>query len=339
MDRMADGLPEGLRSATPSLFVRELDTAPAIATCMASLPRQQTLAESVSVSGFGFFTNADVTATFHPASEDTGILFVRSDLPGRPEIPATIAYAVERHRRTALGRDNAHVELTEHILAALAGLEIDNCLVELDGPEPPGGDGSAKHFVDALLAAGIVEQSQPAAIFEIPRRMVVTLGDARIVAEPNDSPLANRLARRRGLQVNTGSRYALNLQYDLDFGADSPINRQSARYEVTPETFANEIGGARTFILESEINSLRALGYGEKVTMSDLLVFGEEGVIDNVLRADNECARHKLLDCVGDFALMGARISGKIWANRSGHAANRELIRQLVASRGARQAA
>lgn len=306
---------------------------------MASLPRQQTLAESVSVPGFGFFTNADVTATFHPASEDTGILFVRSDLPDRPEIPATIDHAVERHRRTALGRGEAHVELTEHILAALAGLGIDNCLVELDGPEPPGGDGSAKHFVEALLSAGIVEQSQPAAIFEISQRMIVTLGDARLVAEPNDSPLANRLARRRGFQVGTTPRYAMTLQYDLDYGDESPIGSQSARFNVTPETFATEIAEARTFILESEINSLRALGYGEKVTTRDLLVFGEKGVIDNVLRADNECARHKLLDCVGDFALLGARISGRIWANRSGHAANRELIRQLVASRGARQAA
>ena len=137
---------------------------------MTSLPKQRTLAQPAVVSGFGFFTNADVTARFLPAEPDTGVLFVRSDLPERPEIPATIAYAVERHRRTALEHRGASVELTEHLLAALAGLWIDNCIVELDGPEPPGGDGSARHFVEALLAAGIVEQEQLAAVFGVPAR-------------------------------------------------------------------------------------------------------------------------------------------------------------------------
>ena len=306
---------------------------------MTSLPRQRTLAESVSVAGFGFFTNADVTARFHPAADDTGILFVRADLPGRPEIPATIEHAVERHRRTALERGEAHVELTEHILAALAGLTIDNCLIELDGPEPPGGDGSARHFVEALLGAGIVEQEQPAAVFEVPRRIVVTAGASRIVAEPNASPLAKRLSRRRGDVLADGPRYPLRLRYELDYGAETPIGEQMAEYAVTPEVFASEIAGARTFIQESEIAALRDAGYGEKVTAADLIVFGETGVIDNVLRADNECARHKLLDCLGDFALIGGRLAGRITATRTGHAANREFVRQLAGVRGMRRAA
>lgn len=306
---------------------------------MTSLPKQRTLAQPAVVTGFGFFTNADATARFLPAEPDTGILFVRGDLPERPEIPATIAYAVDRHRRTALEHRGAAVELTEHLLAALAGLWIDNCIVELDGPEPPGGDGSARHFVDALLAAGIVEQEQPAAIFGVSAATTVTLPDAAgsIVATPFAAPLAARIKRDRTAVDPTASRCVL--RYELDYGDDSPIPRQSAEYALTPETFAAEIAGARTFILETEIESLRGRGYGTRVTSADLLVFGKNGVIDNALRADNECARHKLLDCIGDFALIGGRLSGRFTASQTGHAANRELVRRLVAGRTARRAA
>ncbi|HEX6985175.1 MAG TPA: UDP-3-O-acyl-N-acetylglucosamine deacetylase, partial [Planctomycetaceae bacterium] len=108
---------------------------------------------------------------------------------------------------------------------------------------------------------------------------------------------------------------------------------------LTPETFASEIAGARTFVLESEVAALRQRGYGEKVTSADLLVFGKDGVIGNVLRADNECARHKLLDCVGDFALIGGRLAGRFAASRTGHAANRDLIRRLAAGHAGRKAA
>lgn len=306
---------------------------------MTSLPRQRTLAQTTDVSGFGFFTNADATVRFHPAESDTGILFVRSDLPGRPEIPATIGYAVERHRRTALEHNGATVELTEHLLAALAGLWIDNCIVELDGPEPPGGDGSARHFVDALLEAGIVEQDQPAAVFGVPAPVTVTLpeGNGSVCARPFAAPLAARIRRDRSSE--TASRPHCRLRYELDYGDGSPIPRQSAEYTLTPETFAAEIASARTFILESEIAALKERGYGTRVTSADLLVFGNEGAIGNSLRADNECARHKLLDCIGDFALIGGRLTGRFSASRTGHAANRELIRRLVADRSMRNAA
>jgi UDP-3-O-[3-hydroxymyristoyl] N-acetylglucosamine deacetylase len=303
---------------------------------MTSLPKQRTLARPAAVSGVGFFTNADVTVRLLPAEPDTGVLFVRSDLPGRPEIPATIAYAVDRHRRTALEHNGAAVELTEHLLAALAGLWIDNCIVEIDGPEPPGGDGSAKHFADALLEAGSVEQGQPAALFAVPQRIdVISEDSGPLRAEPFAAPLAGRIGRgRNGAET---SRYLL--RYVLDYGPGSPIPPQSAEYLLTPETFASEIAGARTFILESEIAALRERGYGKKVTSADLLVFGKSGVVGNALRADNECARHKLLDCIGDFALAGGRLAGRFIASRTGHAANRELVRRLTAGRGTRRAA
>lgn len=270
--------------------------------------------------------------------EDVGVIFARTDLPGAPEIPATIDHAVERHRRTALARGTAHVELTEHVLAALFGLSVDNCLVELDGPEPPGGDGSCRHFVEAILEAGIIDQEQPAAVFEIPHALEVVDGPARIIAEPHQSPLAGLMRRRRGAEQNA-PRYPLGIRYELDYGPDSPIEQQSAEYNLDPETFPVEIAGARTFVLESEIAALRAAGYGEKVTEKDLLVFGESGVISQSLRADNECARHKLLDCLGDFALVGSRLVGRVSAVRSGHALNRRFIRQLAGMAGKRRAA
>ncbi|MBA3313441.1 MAG: UDP-3-O-acyl-N-acetylglucosamine deacetylase [Planctomycetota bacterium] len=303
---------------------------------MTNLPKQRTIVRPATVAGFGFFTNADVTVTFLPAEPDAGITFVRTDLPDRVEIPATIAFAVERHRRTALHKNGTVVELTEHVLAALAGLEIDNCVVELTGPEPPGCDGSARHFVDALLDAGIVEQDRFAAVFGVPEPTIVRSADgsAMVAARPFSAPLAGRIGRIKSV---ASSRCVI--RYELDYGADSPIAPQSAEFTLTPEIFATEIAGARTFILESEIASLRSLGYGQKVTEEDLLVFGKSGVIGNVLRDDNECARHKLLDCIGDFALIGGRITGRFNACRSGHALNRELVRGLLAERVARRAA
>jgi UDP-3-O-acyl N-acetylglucosamine deacetylase len=302
---------------------------------MTSLPQQRTIARPVDVAGYGFFTNADVTARFLPAEPDTGILFVRGDLPERTEIPATIACAVERHRRTALEHRGAAVELTEHLLAALAGLWIDNCVVELDGPEPPGGDGSARHFVDALLEAGIVEQDQPAAVFDVPAAISMTLAGGSIEAAPFAAPLAIHM--KRGTRPASGAR--CRIRYELDYGADSPVKRQSAEFELTPNVFAREIASMRTFILESEIEALRSQGYGKRVTTADLLVFGNDGVVGNELRAENECARHKLLDCIGDFALIGGRLAGRFSAVRSGHAANRDLIRRLAGAHKQRRAA
>lgn len=279
---------------------------------MSNPPRQRTIRRPAAVAGFGFFTNADVTVRFLPAEPDAGVTFVRADLPGRPEIPATIAHAVDRQRRTALERGGASVELTEHLLAALAGLAIDNCRVELDGPEPPGGDGSARHFVEALAEAGIVEQDRPAKVFAVRTPVAVSgEGGSYVAAEPLDLTTCR-------------------LRYDLDYGPGSPVGRQSAEYVLTPETFAAEVAGARTFVLESEVAALRSAGYGAKVSAADLLVFGKDGVVGNVLRADNECARHKLLDCIGDFALTGGRLAGRFHAVRTGHAANRELVRRLL---------
>ncbi|MEX2287706.1 MAG: UDP-3-O-acyl-N-acetylglucosamine deacetylase [Planctomycetaceae bacterium] len=273
---------------------------------------QQTIAGPAEISGVGFFTGADVTLRFLPAAAGHGIAFQRTDRPGTAPIPAIIAYAVPRRRRTAIEHQGVAVEMTEHVLAALAGLRIDNCLVELNAPEPPGCDGSSRAFAEALLEAGIVVQDEPRTVhvIESPFRVGEDVDRAEIAARPL-------------------SRGTLAISYHLDYGPRSPIPPQTLTVEISPETFVNELAFARTFVLESEVEALRAQGHGTRISARDLLVFGPDGVIDNQLRADDECVRHKILDCLGDFALLGCDIHGHVSAYRSGHQLNRELIHRL----------
>ena len=277
--------------------------------------RQQTLAHSVWTDGIGFITGADVRVYFHAAAPNHGIRFLRTDVPGSKAIPARIEYAIPRERRTAISMDGVTVELTEHVMAALAGLEIDNCLVELNAAEPPGCDGSSQAFVEALLKAGLVEQDAFCSHVAVEQSCVVPGKNSKIEAEPESSG-------------------KLIIGYSLDYGPGSPIPAQERSFEITRETFINEIAFARTCILEEEIEALRALGYGKRTNASDLLIFGKNGVVGNELRAADECARHKILDCIGDFALCGATLSGRFHADRSGHQMNREMVRALQNQHG-----
>ncbi|VAX40501.1 UDP-3-O-[3-hydroxymyristoyl] N-acetylglucosamine deacetylase [hydrothermal vent metagenome] len=277
---------------------------------------ENTIQHSVEVGGVGFFTNSDITVRFHPAPPLHGISFSRIDLPGSKPIPALLEYAVFRERRTALQREEAVVELTEHVLAALAGLQIDNCLIEIDAPELPGGDGSAMLFVNALLQAGKVNQQVPRKMYLVEQKTKVSSNDsnATVVATPN---------RQNNLQIS----------YTLDYGQNSPVPSHAVTLNITPETFINEIAFARTFVLEKEVAYLKAAGYGKQTTARDLLVFKEDGsVIDNSLHRPDECARHKILDCIGDFALMGCDIHGTFQAIQSGHQLNREMVNVLQKS-------
>jgi UDP-3-O-acyl N-acetylglucosamine deacetylase len=279
-----------------------------------SVRRQRTISRPAAVSGFGFLTGAPVTVRFLPAEEDFGIAFQRIDLPGTPPIPARLDFVVPRQRRTAISRQGATVEMVEHVMAALAGLQIDNCLVQIDGPEPPGCDGSSLDFVRALLEAGIVDQSAP-------KPLLVIAQEARVYGERDDSQiLASPVARR-----------TLVITFELDYGPRSPIRPQQLTIEFSPELFVTNLAFARTFLLESEAEALRRQGYGSKVTEKDLLIFGAQGVIGNSLRAVDECVRHKVLDCVGDFALMGCDVHGHFRAYRSGHALNHAICRQVAA--------
>ena len=274
---------------------------------------QQSIRVSAEVAGVGFLTGKDVSLRFHPAAANHGIAFVRSDCPGSKPIPARIEYTVPRQRRTAIERDGVVVELTEHVLAALAGLQVDNCLVEIDACEPPGMDGSASDFAEALLQAGIVKQDEPRELLAIEKSRMVSSEDGK-----------------SDVAVAPTSEAVLTIGYRLDYGPDSPIPPQTFILEITPESFVEELAFARTFVLESEVEALKAQGYGSRTTGRDLLVFRADGqIIDNQMRTPDECARHKVLDCLGDFALMGCDIHGQFDAFRSGHELNRDLVRHI----------
>jgi UDP-3-O-[3-hydroxymyristoyl] N-acetylglucosamine deacetylase len=271
---------------------------------------QRTIARPAEVRGTGFLTGASIRLRFLPAPPSCGVVFVRTDLRPRAEIAARVTRVTGTHRRTTLGHEPARIGLVEHVLAALAGLRIDNCFVELDAPEPPGLDGSARAFVDALLGAGIVRQTEQRPVWCPGEPVVLRVDGATLAIHPADPG-------------------TLTLSYFLDYGPRAPIVRQVHTQVLTPSTFASELAPCRTFILESEADELRRQGIGARTTVSDLLVFGPHGPIDNRLRFANEPARHKVLDLVGDLSLLGADLCGHVVAYRSGHPLNVELVRAL----------
>ncbi|MBI3865367.1 MAG: UDP-3-O-acyl-N-acetylglucosamine deacetylase [Planctomycetia bacterium] len=273
---------------------------------------QQTIARAAVVAGVGFLTGADIRLRFLPAAAGHGVAFLRTDKLCAPPIPALVSYTIPRARRTAIARCGIVVEMVEHVLAALAGLRIDNCLVELDGPEPPGCDGSSQAFVESLLDAGIVDLGTSRDRLELRQKVVVQ-------GEEADQTVC-------GSPADDGQ---LHIRYSLDYGADSPIQSQNYEVAVTPQNFIDQIAFARTFLLEHEAHALRSQGYGKRTTPRDLLIFGKEGVIDNALRCPDECARHKILDCIGDLALAGCDLSGAVDARRSGHQLNAEFVRRV----------
>jgi UDP-3-O-[3-hydroxymyristoyl] N-acetylglucosamine deacetylase/3-hydroxyacyl-[acyl-carrier-protein] dehydratase len=201
--------------------------------------------------------------------------------------------------------------MVEHVMAALAGLRIDNCTIEINSPETPGCDGSSRAFVEALGQAGTVELDRPRETLVIDRPVAVHEGGAVLAAHP-------------------GPGEGLVLSYNLDYGPSSPIGSQSYFVDVSPETFRDELATSRTFLLETEAQALRAAGIGARTRPSDLLIFGPKGVIDNTLRYPDECARHKILDMVGDLALLDKDLSGHVVAHRSGHQLNAVLVRKLI---------
>ena len=278
--------------------------------------QQRTLGKPVAVWGTGFLTGATVHLRFLPAPPCSGVVFVRTDLTPRVEIPAHIDQVTGTKRRTTLGQPPAQIGLVEHVLAALAGLRIDNCRVELDAPEPPGLDGSAQQFVQVLQEAGTVLQPARRELWRVASPIVLTAGTATLALHP-------------------ATDNELTLSYFLDYGPQSPIARQVHTQTLTPAAFTRDIAPCRTFILESEAEELRRQGLGARTTAADLLVFGPRGPIDNQLRFANEPSRHKVLDMVGDLALLGVDLAGHVVACRSGHPLNVELVRTLHQQRAA----
>jgi UDP-3-O-[3-hydroxymyristoyl] N-acetylglucosamine deacetylase len=273
--------------------------------------RQQTIARPASVEGIGYITGKHVRLRFVPAPVSSGVCFVRTDLGPDAAVAAEVHNVVGTNRRTTLGKSPIGVGLVEHVLAALSGLRIDNCRIELDAPEPPGMDGSAQDFVHALRSAGTVMQNGHKSVWSASESILVRAGDATLSLHPADN-------------------CELRVSYLLDYGPHSPIVPQIYTATITPETFMNDIAPCRTFLLQQEAEMLLKQGLGSNSTISDLLVFGPQGPMNNVLRFGNEPARHKVLDILGDLSLLGHDLCGHVVAYRSGHPLNVEMCRTLL---------
>lgn len=274
-----------------------------------SFRQQSTLADRVSVEGFGFWSSQDVRIEFRPAAADTGIVFVREDLAGTPRIRAQVALRVDKDRRTNLASHSVTVEMVEHVMAALAGLQIDNCEIWTTASEMPGCDGSSLAFAEAIQSVG--RRFYPVMQPQFKVTEVLRVGDdqAWIEARPTSQ--------------------GMTVEYHLDYGKECSLTAQSACHLVTTGTFLDTLAPARTFILQHEADHLRSQGLGQRVTNQDLLVFGPDGPVENQCRFDNECARHKSLDMIGDMALCGVEFVGHFIGHQSGHQLNAQLAAHL----------
>ncbi|MEC9094681.1 MAG: UDP-3-O-acyl-N-acetylglucosamine deacetylase [Planctomycetota bacterium] len=273
---------------------------------------QTTLSGPVQLSGTGYWSGLKANLEFRPALPNAGITFVRRDLAGQPRIAVDSGNCVDIPRRTCMQSGAASVEMIEHIMAALAGLRIDNCEVWVDRAEMPAFDGSSLMVTDALGNVPRVDQGVARPSFVIEEAVRIEKNGSWIEALPS-----------------SGLEPVMNLKYQLDYEA-SVIGKQEIEIVVTPESFVTELAPARTFLLDVEANWLRSQGLGRSVSFQDILVFGPNGVIDNELRFENECVRHKALDVVGDLAVAGFDIIGNIVAHKSGHQLNGEFVRKLI---------
>jgi UDP-3-O-[3-hydroxymyristoyl] N-acetylglucosamine deacetylase/3-hydroxyacyl-[acyl-carrier-protein] dehydratase len=274
--------------------------------------QQRTISREFSFDGIGLHTGIPTHLTLKPAPPNTGIRFVRVDLPGHPVIPATIdsiPKGLHPFRKTELVKDDISIHTVEHLLATCFGLNVDNLYIEINGvepPEPP--DGSSEAFVKAFLAAGFENQGVPCDFLEIDREIQIREGDTELSAFPADS-----------------FRLSFAIYYDNPF-----IGNQFASFSITPEVFARELASARTFVLMKDVEQLRSAGLIKGGSLDNAIVFKEDGLLnESPLRFPDECVRHKILDLMGDLALVGSPIKGHIQAIRSGHASNIELARKL----------
>jgi UDP-3-O-[3-hydroxymyristoyl] N-acetylglucosamine deacetylase len=271
---------------------------------------QRTLRRQISCAGIGLHSGNKVTLTLKPAAADTGIRFRRTDVG--VEIPATVQYVTSLQYATVLGRDGATVETVEHLLAALVSSGIDNIVVELTHNEVPIMDGSAAPFLYLVQEAGVKRLSAARKHVKILRPVQITDGDKRIAVYPSDH---------------------FKVSYTISF--DHPLLRHQSRTErITEQSFADSIAAARTFGFLKEVEWMRQNGLALGGSLENAIVIGDAGVL-NALRFEDEFVRHKILDAIGDLALIGYPIIGHVVAHRAGHALHTSLVSQLLLERDA----
>ncbi len=273
------------------------------------MANQRTIKKAVSYSGVGLHTGQKTTITFKPAPPDTGPVFIRTDLPGRPHIKADVAHVVDVSRGTTIGIDGANVLTVEHVLAALAGLEIDNVYAEVDAGEAPVGDGSSTPFVEVLTEAGIEEQDRPRKRIKVTHPIVYEQDGVSLLALPSDK---------------------LKLSYTIEYG-HTALDTQYRSFTIDPEVFKNEIAPARTYCFLHDVEKLKNAGLIKGGSVENAIVIGDDGILNEKLRFNDEFARHKVLDLLGDLLLLGAPIVAHVVAIKAGHASHVEFIKKLRA--------
>ena len=296
---------------------------------------QRTIKKSISCDGVGLHTGFESTVTFHPAEENYGIRFVRTDLPNSPEILAEIDHVVDISRGTTIAENDVKIHTVEHVLAAVVGLEIDNIKIELSAPEPPVCDGSSEEFVKTLLEVGIVEQESP--------RKVFVVDEAITFHDPE---------RNTDIHLLPSDRFRVTCMIDFK---NQSLGTQYASLYSLQEDFVEKFAPARTFCFLSEVEMLKEQELIKGGTLDNALVFvdkeldepeqaklkhlfglsqdvfrGANGMLNGKnLRFEDEPVRHKVLDLIGDLALLGMPIQGHVIAARSGHAPNVEFVKKI----------
>jgi len=268
---------------------------------------QRTLRRQVSCVGIGLHSGNKVELKLKPAAADFGIRFRRSDL-GDHEIPATVHHLAGIQLATGLSRNEVSVETVEHVLAALVSMGIDNVLVELNSPEVPIMDGSAASFVHLINEAGVKRLTSARKYLKIVRPIAISRGDKRIALYPSDH---------------------FKVTYSVSY--DHPLLRhQSRTLRITEESFVEDIAPARTFTFLKDVEMLRQNGLALGGSLDNAIVLGETGVLNNALRFEDEFVRHKILDAIGDLALVGHPVIGHLVAHRAGHALHTEFAARIL---------
>ena len=272
------------------------------------MEKQRTLAASSSLTGTSLHTGEQVTLTIHPAPAGHGFKFRRKDLPDEPLIDAHVSHVRMVERATTLVEGNAKIHTVEHVLSALAGMGVDNALIEMDANEPPIGDGSAAAYVELVKQAGIVEQDAPRVVFEPTEPIHIETNGSLITVIPDEK------FRVSCTQVGPDGRFT-----------------QFLSAEITPEFYEKEIAPARTFVFYEDVKPLMDKGLIRGGSLENAIVARGESVLSKEpLRFPDEFVRHKILDIVGDIALAGRRLKGHIIAVKPGHGPNAELTRAMV---------
>jgi len=275
--------------------------------------KQKTIVHAVTVTGVGVHSGEQAMLRIEPAPANSGIRFVRVDLPGTPGILTSPEAVHSTAQATVLGGDGFTIATTEHCLAALAGFEIDNAVVEVDGGELPIGDGSAQVYIDALEQAGSEEQEAAREYIVITERVV--FGDDETFA---------------AIEPYQGFRISCSIAF-----SHRCIGDQSLVLDVNPQSFKHEIGPARTFGFLKDRERAKALGLGLGAALENTVVLDDVGVLNvGGLRYPDEFVRHKMLDALGDLAVLGKPVRGHLEARCSGHEVMQGLVKMVAATEG-----